>query len=116
MYITAYAEVHLAYAESVSRSGFTNMLMKTCNNIAKRQKHLIVCKLYDDTIQRNLHLFIFHAMQTTLGIKHYLRLLLIEKYHYVGVYRNNKWLTISLHSLTSLQRCYRNRRVQHTAK
>ena len=42
----------------------------TCINIAKRQKHLIVCKLNYDTIQRNLHLFIFHAMQTTLAIKH----------------------------------------------
>ena len=65
---------------------------------------------------KSAYIYIYHVKLTTLGIKHYSRLLLIEIYHYVGVYRDNKWLTISLHSLTLLQHCYYNRRVQHTAK
>ena len=93
------------------------MLMKTCGNIAKKANatNEIQIKLHNDAIQQNLHIIMScHANNTrdeTLFTT-----FIHSNIHYADVHCNNRRLTISLHSVTSLQRCYRNRRVQHTAK
>jgi len=69
VYITAYAEVHLAYTESV---GFHKYAQKSCNNIAKKTKayNRKQIKLRYNTTKSAYIYIIIHVMQTTLGIKH----------------------------------------------